>query len=267
MAFEFECPQGHVLEGDEADIGQMSQCPICGDSFLIPSPLANPESEFVEPRVQDYRPQQEETPAAPDFSIVVDGSAPPDVEAPPAETGENDPAPEMETELLHIDCPNGHELEVPRDMLNQDAKCPHCDVQFRLREVDSKEHQQKKKVEEEVRERNLARAWLNWTIALSIFVVLLLLTLWILTLLKREPEPTSGLTVTEDFLSSIFTAGTHHSTPGMTGSTTQVKAIYGRTMVGPTRCRTHKVELIEIHRALHDVPACQTESAFQIKWA
>ena len=38
--------------------------------------------------------------------------------------------------MMHIDCPNGHEMEVPREMLNQDALCPKCDVQFRLREKD-----------------------------------------------------------------------------------------------------------------------------------
>ena len=38
MTFHFSCPQGHVLEGDLNQIGQLFQCPFCGESFTIPSP-------------------------------------------------------------------------------------------------------------------------------------------------------------------------------------------------------------------------------------
>lgn len=36
MPFQFYCPQGHLLEGDESQVGQQSQCPLCGSVFLIP---------------------------------------------------------------------------------------------------------------------------------------------------------------------------------------------------------------------------------------
>lgn len=36
MPFQFYCPQGHVLQGDESQVGQPCQCPYCGSSFLIP---------------------------------------------------------------------------------------------------------------------------------------------------------------------------------------------------------------------------------------
>ena len=36
MAFQFCCPQGHVLQGDPSQVGQVFQCPTCGASFLVP---------------------------------------------------------------------------------------------------------------------------------------------------------------------------------------------------------------------------------------
>ncbi len=173
MVFQFQCPQGHVLTGNESDVGQMSQCPTCGEAFLIPGPMVQPQPDFVEPTVQDHVAVEEEIPASPEVQISVEGSDEPPISD----------AIDHEPELLHIDCPQGHQLEVPRDMLNQDALCPHCNVQFRLREVDSEEYQRKKKVEEETRERRMANAWLNWTIALGIMVVLFFLALWALTVL------------------------------------------------------------------------------------
>lgn len=36
MPFKFYCPQGHLLEGHEAQMGQQCQCPMCGVIFLMP---------------------------------------------------------------------------------------------------------------------------------------------------------------------------------------------------------------------------------------
>jgi hypothetical protein len=36
MPFQFMCPQGHLLEGTEAMMGQQSQCPLCGSLFIVP---------------------------------------------------------------------------------------------------------------------------------------------------------------------------------------------------------------------------------------
>ena len=38
MSFQFCCPQGHVLQGELSQVGQLFQCPMCGSSFLIPPP-------------------------------------------------------------------------------------------------------------------------------------------------------------------------------------------------------------------------------------
>ncbi|MGA2259428.1 MAG: hypothetical protein ABSG53_32540 [Thermoguttaceae bacterium] len=42
MSFQFCCPQGHVLQGDLSQVGQLFQCPMCGSSFLIPPPEMAP---------------------------------------------------------------------------------------------------------------------------------------------------------------------------------------------------------------------------------
>lgn len=36
MPFQFYCPQGHLLEGHESQMGQQSQCPMCGSVFVMP---------------------------------------------------------------------------------------------------------------------------------------------------------------------------------------------------------------------------------------
>ena len=42
MAFQFCCPQGHVLQGELSQVGQLFQCPMCGSNFLIPPPSMDP---------------------------------------------------------------------------------------------------------------------------------------------------------------------------------------------------------------------------------
>ena len=82
--------------------------------------------------------------------------------------------------LLHIPCPHGHLLETPREMLGQDAMCPYCQAQFRLRFEDSQEYRQEKVERRERREQKLGRAWLHWTIAAAVIVVLgVILMVWV----------------------------------------------------------------------------------------
>lgn len=120
-------------------------------------------------------------PAGPQFPVVgpqfpaagpVDFSAQPSSPVVPPE-----PQPAPDAELLHIPCPNGHELETPRDMLGQDVLCPFCNIQFRLREKDSVEFKRKRKEELERKERRQGKAWFNWAIIAAVLVLLLLLFL------------------------------------------------------------------------------------------
>src|SRR5687768_12387862 len=127
MAFQFQCPQGHLLSGDESQAGQQCHCPTCGMLFIIPQPIVAP----VAAAGGAYDPTNrwsaiaEQSPAAEAPAFVPGAAAAP--------TATMAPAAPAEPELLHIPCPNGHELETPLDMLDQEVLCPQCNAQFRLR--------------------------------------------------------------------------------------------------------------------------------------
>jgi len=74
--------------------------------------------------------------------------------------------------LLHIPCPKGHILETPHDMLGQDAMCPFCQTQFRLRLEASIEHRKERDDNRNRREQKLGKAWLNWAIVIGVLVAL-----------------------------------------------------------------------------------------------
>lgn len=96
------------------------------------------------------------------------------------------PAPPEEPELLHIPCPNGHELETPVDMLEQEVLCPKCNVQFRLRKKDSVEFKRKKEEAERIKEIKTGNFWLNMAIVAAVLVGLLVVGLIALTILNSS---------------------------------------------------------------------------------
>lgn len=148
MAFQFQCPQEHLLEGEESQAGQAINCPVCGMLFIIPEPIAAPVPE-----------------------------TPPEPEKPP------------EPEILHIPCPNGHELEVPPDMIDTEVLCPQCNVQFRLRAKDSIEHRKRREQEEAIRDAKTNKFYYQFAIVVASIVGLLLVTLVIMSMLGRTPQP------------------------------------------------------------------------------
>jgi DNA-directed RNA polymerase subunit RPC12/RpoP len=155
MAFQFQCPQEHLLEGDETQAGQAINCPVCGMLFIVPEPIA-----------------------------------PPATAAPPPEPSPPEPDTPPEPELLHIPCPNGHELEVPLDMLDTEVLCPHCNAQFLLRAQDSIEHRRRREQEDAIRDAKANKFYIQFAIGVAAVVVLLLLTLMVMSLLnKTEREP------------------------------------------------------------------------------
>lgn len=156
--FQFQCPQGHLLQGDESQAGQTIHCPVCQMLFIIPAPIAPPVTEAPQPSVP-----QVQVGSSAQAPAVADPMAPP-------------PPPE----LLHIPCPAGHILDTPHDMLEQEVLCPQCGVQFRLREKDSVEYKQKKEEQEAIRMAKLGNAWLNYSIVAVVLVVVLLVGLMIL---------------------------------------------------------------------------------------
>lgn len=163
MPFQFQCPQGHLLEGEPSQAGQQCVCPMCGMLFLIPQPVVAPE--------------------APQYAFNPAGAGGPPQPSGPA----FDPNQPQEPELLHIPCPNGHELETPVEMLDQEVLCPQCQVQFRLRKRDSVEFKKKKEEQDRLREIKLGNAWLNWAIAAAVLVGIGLVGLIIASQLGRTP--------------------------------------------------------------------------------
>lgn len=182
MTFQFLCPQGHLLQGEEAHMGMQCQCPQCGVAFIIPT------IDGSAPSGQSAEPASHSLELAPidDTDVFVNG---PGGEASrPARQRPAEPAPSLDlaeiaaTELgttirdepmLHIPCPNGHELETPMDMVGQRAQCPHCGVEFKLRREKSIEylHQQ------DLLDRRRARFWFQLSIMAASFVVMVLLVM------------------------------------------------------------------------------------------
>jgi hypothetical protein len=259
MPFHFYCPQGHLLEGHESQMGQQSQCPICGSVFLMPfpqgmappgfAPVYNPPPGYAPqpgygqgmnygqpaagydqsaagyqqpvypgmpnagiapaaseqafpnlaagegtaaagfPNLATDRPHSAasrwagEPPAAAPASAepAVAPSAGPSAadgaagSATGATTEKGEPAEPSKPEpprIVTIPCPQGHELQTPMDMVNQDVLCPICGVQFHLRYEDSLEFQAE---QAERRQRNAERMnalALRWAIGVAVVVVL-----------------------------------------------------------------------------------------------
>lgn len=146
MPYQFSCPNGHVLEAEESYAGQQTQCPECAAAFVIPQP------QFV---------GAGGTSPAGGFPAIGPGAA-------AAARFESPAGPR----LLHIPCPNGHELETPPDMIGQEVLCPHCGEQFLLREKDSIEHKRRRREERERKERKASNLWFNAAITVAVVVVL-----------------------------------------------------------------------------------------------
>lgn len=152
--------------------------------FIIPAPLAYPAaapapvySQYVPPA-----PEPAPEPAPNPFAHLNLGG--PAAAAPAADAPAEAPAP-AEPEFLHIPCPNGHELETPLDMLDQEVLCPQCQAQFLLRRQDSVEFKKKQEEAERIRLHKLSNAWLQWAIIAVVVVVLGLLGLIVMSALNK----------------------------------------------------------------------------------
>jgi hypothetical protein len=135
-------------------------------AFIIPAPLAAPAA------VPAFGPSFQEAAPAPDMPQVGPGgqSYLPGVEQAP--------------ELYHIPCPNGHELETPPEMLEQDVMCPHCGAQFRLRQKDSVEFKRKRQEEQEKKDAKSGKFWLNMAIVFGVLILIFIVVLFAMQLGK-----------------------------------------------------------------------------------
>jgi rubredoxin len=169
VTFQFQCPQGHLLEGDESQAHENRRCPQCGLPFVIPA-LGNDGGDDRNADGQPRHPIPSHRIASPsEYGRMADEAL---ARARPGKT-------------LHIPCPNGHQLDAPFEMLGQDVLCPHCEVQFRLREVDSLEYKvrlaQARERAEAIEEHAVGEAWLKWAIVVSVLVALALVLLIVLS--------------------------------------------------------------------------------------
>ena len=203
MAFQFLCPQGHLLQADASQMGCTINCPTCGVLFVVPTvttaaavqpviqvppvaPPAPPATTESEPSGADpldlnlrgrrgRRRAQLDFGQSDDEEIVEQGLVEEDI---PDLAAGNRPVfggPDSALRLVHLHCPKGHELITPLDTMGQEVLCPHCGEQFLLRNQDTVEYKTKHQLKEDIREQKLGRKWL----IMAIFVGVLVLAMFI----------------------------------------------------------------------------------------
>lgn len=191
MTFQFLCPQGHLLEGDEAHMGMQCECPQCGTAFIIPT-IGQPAPSTANPgwTVEASTPEidLEPIPNADDLSQYESAPMPAATTSVDDDDLENVGAADddtpghvvVEEALLHIPCPNGHELETPLDMIGQRVMCPQCGAEFRLRREKSFEYLR----QQEILDRRRGKFWFQLAVLAAGFVVVVLLAMIVMTALR-----------------------------------------------------------------------------------
>lgn len=191
MAFQFLCPQGHLLQADASQMGRTINCPTCGVLFVVPTVTT---AAAVQPVIQvpPVAPPAAPEPAEPEADPLdlnlrgrrrgrrlahLDAAASEEEEV--AEEDIPEPAGNRSTfgglesgpRLVHLHCPQGHELITPFATMGQEVLCPHCGEQFLLRYQDTVEYKSKHQLKEEIREQKLGQKWLTWAIVAGVLVL------------------------------------------------------------------------------------------------
>ncbi len=128
-----------------------------------------------------------------DFQVQTE-PAPTPVEAAavaaPAEEPKPEPPPEkQEPRIVRIPCPQGHELQTPMDMVQQDVLCPICNTQFHLRYEDSIEFKEEQAELRRLKAERMNQVALKWSIGAAIAVVLLIAGMMIYLAFTAPAEP------------------------------------------------------------------------------
>jgi hypothetical protein len=165
MPFQFYCPQGHLLEGHESQMGTPGQCPMCGAMFVFP------QMAGAAPPGPQYGGTQPQGP----FSAHADGGG---MYAQSPGHYAEPPPPPPEPTIYRILCPKGHELQTPAEMLGTKAQCPYCNAVLELTYENSVEHrdelQRQQRINEQrqqMREEARGRFWLNIAIVVVVLAV------------------------------------------------------------------------------------------------
>ena len=132
-----------------------------------------------EPALPTIRTEEEPTGAAAP-------AAPSQPSAPAAKPEEE----KKEPRIVRIPCPQGHELQTPTDMLNQEVLCPICSTQFHLRYEDSVEFKEEQAEQRRRKAEQLNQAALKWSIIAAVVIVLSIVAM-VIYLAVRTPADNS----------------------------------------------------------------------------
>jgi len=112
MSFEFYCPEGHLLEGDDEQLGTQGRCPLCGTLFMFPKTTLMARQM----RSKEQKPAVDRDVEEPKLSEIVAprlGAAEP--EGP---------------RIIKVLCPRNHIVDTLEELLGHDLTCPRCRVRF-----------------------------------------------------------------------------------------------------------------------------------------
>ena len=208
MSFQFYCPNGHLLQANENQIGQSCVCPHCQIEIIIPAPAgytpstpatppsAPPNTPPSQPPVSSFTglnsQNQGANPQAIDslniqrkkkkFNFGASQAAAQEAEnaalKPPQKMDIGDPD---RDNRLHCLCPTGHSLDIDRSMLGQKAMCPYCQKTFVITLERTVEYINKKKRAEELEEKKMAKFWFQWAIVAIVLAVIFIVVMIVLS--------------------------------------------------------------------------------------
>jgi hypothetical protein len=98
------------------------------------------------------------------------------------------PQEKAEPRIVRIPCPQGHELQTPMDMVNQEVLCPICSTQFYLRFEDSVEYKQEQADLRRRKAEQLNQAALKWAIIAAVVVVVAILGMIVFVVVRAPGE-------------------------------------------------------------------------------
>lgn len=201
MPFQFYCPNGHLLQANEDQIGQSCVCPHCQVEIVIPapagytpsSPVTPPNAPVSQPPVSTFtgfNPQNNSSSQSPQVSLNIQRKKKKfDFGAAAQETGNAGPKPSQKMDIgdpdedsrLHCLCPTGHPLEINRDMIGQKAMCPYCQKTFVITLERTVEYINKKKRADELEDKKMAKFWFQWAIVAIVLAVIFIVVMIVLS--------------------------------------------------------------------------------------
>jgi len=166
MPFQFYCPQGHLLEGHESQMGTPGQCPMCGAMFVFPQMAGGAPP----PPGHPY--------GAPQQPGLYGGAPPGGMYPPPPDPYAEPPPPPPEPTIYRILCPKGHQVQTPAEMLGTKAQCPYCNAVMELtiensvEQRDELERQRRfNEQRQQMRDEAQGRFWLTIAIVVVVLAV------------------------------------------------------------------------------------------------